>query len=234
MNNICPGCGALYNVAAKDIGRRLKCKKCSSPLMISEAGIEVDANGATGPHSLEDAPATGHAPAPRPARLGTLGGTSIGDLYRRFSNLLSTVIFGFGAFLVIFQLFMPLVAAAKIEGRRASKAEAEKEYQDEMDRINKEKDFKDKAKTLEDNRKAHEENMKYYSDRIDWAEFASKKSLYLDRYVMMFGFLLVMVASLMFMMPEQPPVKRVVGAIVITAQMVFVFLAFLARSVAVG
>ena len=46
MNNSCPSCGAIYNVAQKDIGRRLKCKKCGSSLMVTEAGLEMDGGGA--------------------------------------------------------------------------------------------------------------------------------------------------------------------------------------------
>ena len=45
MNNNCPSCGALYNVASKDIGRRLKCKKCNSALTVTDAGLEMDDGG---------------------------------------------------------------------------------------------------------------------------------------------------------------------------------------------
>src|SRR5688572_25569716 len=42
VNNTCPTCGAVYNVAAKDIGRRIRCKKCATGLTVSDAGLELD------------------------------------------------------------------------------------------------------------------------------------------------------------------------------------------------
>ncbi len=42
MNNTCPSCGVLYNVAEKDIGRRLHCKKCHVPLKVTDNGLETD------------------------------------------------------------------------------------------------------------------------------------------------------------------------------------------------
>ena len=38
MNNACPSCGAVYAVTAKDIGRKIKCKKCSSALRVDDTG----------------------------------------------------------------------------------------------------------------------------------------------------------------------------------------------------
>lgn len=42
MNNTCPSCGVLYNVAARDVGRRLRCKKCNVPLKVTDNGLETD------------------------------------------------------------------------------------------------------------------------------------------------------------------------------------------------
>src|SRR5882757_1790236 len=59
MNTSCPTCGALYNVAAKDIGRKLKCKKCNTSLIVTEAGLVVDSG-------------TGSAPASAPAPVSAI------------------------------------------------------------------------------------------------------------------------------------------------------------------
>lgn len=233
MINACPACGAVYNVTPKDIGRRLKCKKCGAAIVITELGIEADEGVAA---SASSAASTADEPVEpavsvvkKPRRNLNLGGGAIGFM-EQFRGTIATFIFGFGAFLVIFHLFMPLIAQAKVARRSAFKAEAERLYQEEVDRINKNKDLKDKDKLLEDLRKEHEAEMKDYDRSIASAETARKTSSYWDYYFMMFGFLAVMVGSLMFMMPGQPTVKRVVGAIVITAQMLLVFMTFLGRS----
>ena len=41
MNNVCPSCGAVYSVSPAHVGRRISCKKCSVPLVVTEAGIEL-------------------------------------------------------------------------------------------------------------------------------------------------------------------------------------------------
>jgi hypothetical protein len=56
MNNACPGCGAVYAVAEKDIGRRIACKKCSASLIVAEDGLRYDENAAAPPPKKEDAP----------------------------------------------------------------------------------------------------------------------------------------------------------------------------------
>jgi hypothetical protein len=40
MNNACPECAAIYAVAEKDIGRRIACKRCSTPLVVGEEGLK--------------------------------------------------------------------------------------------------------------------------------------------------------------------------------------------------
>jgi hypothetical protein len=53
MNNACPGCGAVYAVAEKDIGRRIACKKCSASLIVAEDGLRYDESAAATPPAPE-------------------------------------------------------------------------------------------------------------------------------------------------------------------------------------
>lgn len=53
MNNACPGCGAVYAVAEKDIGRRIACKKCSASLIVAEDGLRYDEATAASPPAPE-------------------------------------------------------------------------------------------------------------------------------------------------------------------------------------
>jgi len=232
MNNACPGCGAVYNVTAKDIGRHLKCKKCGTPMVIGEGGIEAESAAASQvpQHASLADDHDDPVPLPRRQSRNSVNTAELTQAYQKYGSVIAMLVFGAGAFLIIFHLFMPLVGQAKVAGRKADKREAELSYQLRVDDLNKDKDAKDKVKTLDDLRKAHEEDTRSYDKRIASAEFASDQSQYWDRYFMMSGFLLVMVGSLLFMMPNQPLLIRIVGAVVVTAQMVFVFIVFLGLS----
>lgn len=54
MNNACPGCGAVYAVAEKDIGRRIACKKCSASLIVADDGLQLDEAAAAPPPPKDD------------------------------------------------------------------------------------------------------------------------------------------------------------------------------------
>ncbi len=41
MNNICPGCGAGYNVTPQHVGRQLACKKCGAMLVVKTDGLHL-------------------------------------------------------------------------------------------------------------------------------------------------------------------------------------------------
>ena len=49
MNSACPTCGAVYAVTPKDVGRKLKCKKCHTALAVTDAGLVVDTPSASAP-----------------------------------------------------------------------------------------------------------------------------------------------------------------------------------------
>src|SRR5262245_45392852 len=124
MNNACPSCGAVYAVSAKDIGRKIKCKKCSTSLRVDDTGLVVDATSASPPppppaqpavaaavvdddYDDEDRPKKIKKPAPRsydpnaPSFLTKIGG-------------IPTVIFCVGLFLVLWFTFQsgPIAEAA--------------------------------------------------------------------------------------------------------------------------
>lgn len=235
MNNACPGCGAVYNVTSKDVGRRLKCKKCGSPMIITEQGIEPEGAAGSAVHAAAPAQVEVEHDAPiaaprRRLNLGSMNTGGLGEMYKQHGSIFSTLLFGCGAFLVIFQLFMPLISLAKVEGRKANRDEAIREFLRKKKEIEDEKSDGNKATKQADLQKAHDDDLKYRDESIAAAQTASVTSLYWDYYFMMFGFLMVMIASLMFMMPDQPGVKRTVGAIVVTFQMVVVFMYFLGAS----
>jgi hypothetical protein len=127
MNNICPnpGCGAVYNITPQHVGRRLICKKCAAPLLVTDYGLQVEAGAPAGVPPAEGAPFPPHAPelpaAPPPApRRGPSGPNP----FTRFLDWVkgvevATWLFGVGAFLVIMYVFFPIIDQAVVNRRSA-------------------------------------------------------------------------------------------------------------------
>src|SRR2546430_1428854 len=120
MNTACPTCGAIYNVAAKDIGRKLKCKKCNTALKVTEAGLEVDGGTGTAP------PAESSKSSPVPAAVLEDEGDEEPVVkkkkgkYERGPGVnpiaavggIPTILFAFGIFLVVVCTSLPRIGEA--------------------------------------------------------------------------------------------------------------------------
>src|SRR5262245_31518695 len=118
MNNTCPTCGALYNVASKDVGRKLKCKKCSSSLRVTDAGLELDTGGKTDEpepavEREDDRDERDDREEDRPKkkkRQDREPGPGI-DM-QAIVSWIPTVLFAFGVFLVIIFTALPMIGVA--------------------------------------------------------------------------------------------------------------------------
>ena len=126
-----------------------------------------------------------------------------------------------GVFLVIVALFMPLIGKAKVERRTAAITE-ERLYTDDL------------IKQLRAGKAANEERIKKVEEDwqkrrealdldVKYAEVGNQMSTYWDRYWLLFGFLLLGFGAVGFMRDTQPLIRRIVGAVVVTAQMLLVF-----------
>lgn len=213
MNNTCPTCGALYAVTPNDVGRRLNCKKCGTPLAVADAGLVAAA----------DAPPP--EPAPRPPRSLSLGGFDPLRLFHDFGGFAS-LLFGFGAFLVIVFVFLPVIGKAGNARAKGYVDRLKTEWTARQKQMRKEK------KPAEDIQKVDDD----YAKRIDAAEedaeltrIGNLRDAWLERYGLMFGFLFTMAGSLGFLMPHHTTARRVVGAVVLSAQLVLVFVYFVVR-----
>ncbi len=56
VNNACPECGAIYAVVEKDIGRRIACKRCATPLVVGEEGLKREDVDGTKVKAAEEEP----------------------------------------------------------------------------------------------------------------------------------------------------------------------------------
>jgi predicted Zn finger-like uncharacterized protein len=196
MNNACPSCGAVYAVSSKDIGRKLKCKKCSSALIVAESGLEYDgpagapptppplgapedtfaaAVAEEGDDSEEVVPRKKKGKKEKSAPREGGGGPDLKALADKAASFtakfggIPTILFGFGVFLVIFFTFQAKIGEAAYvrAAMKPQKLTAEMESR------------KKAAGTLKDNaspedvKKAGEEQAKItkdYAKRIDEAQ----------------------------------------------------------------
>ena len=255
MNTACPTCGAVYNVAAKDIGRKLKCKKCSSALKVTEDGLELD--GGTGA-----APASDPKPAPAPAaveddeedyedeapRKKKKGKSSDRDRDRGprpnpFAALggvlaavggISTLLFGFGVFLVIVFTSFPIIGEAGAE--RANLAVQKLELEREAKVKDKEPKKKKSEWTADDLKKIAEDQMKVreeYEKQIEEAKLdaiktsiGNRRDVWLERYGLMFGFIFVAFGCMGYLRTEQPLVLKIIAGIILAFMMIVMFSTF--------
>jgi len=217
----------VYAVTPRDIGRRIACRKCNAVLIIDEQGLRYETPPA--PAATEENPLDidvgKESPRPKKSRPLQGLGTGIGHW---FANLPEgpTLLFTFGALLVITFLFMPIIGKAKVD-RRQGTLEEEKYKHDQEVKILRTKPGNDtKVKLLEEEWPKLKEDLDV---DIKKAEIDIKRSVYLDRYGLLLGFLILAIGSIRMMAADQPPMKRIVGAVVVTAQMLFVFLSFIIR-----
>lgn len=235
MNNTCPqpGCGAVYNVTPQHIGRRMNCKRCGTALMVTVDGIQfADALPAGGPlaaAAAQEDEALQQTPSQRLRSLG--GGFAFPNIFAKLPDL-PTWFFGAGAFIVIIFMFFPLIDQAKVTRRQGAITEGENREK-RLEREHKEK--KEPSAKDEETRSKARENWKKervtLEESVEAAQVSQQTAGYWYRWGMMFGFLLLAAAALSYLNPEQPTIRRVVGAIVIVAEVLLIFIVFVFGSV---
>jgi hypothetical protein len=240
MNNVCPVCGALYNVAPKDLGRRLRCKKCSASLKVTDDGLELDSSGS--PPADEEQPPEPEreerrddGPEDEPRRRKKrkwAGERERGPSPVERLGGLPTVLFGAGVFLVIVFVSFPII------GRAASERAAAYKERLENDREQEKLDVRPRKPRTEwseaERARVDEETPKIeakYSRLIERAELDAKgtkianvRDAWFEAYGLMFGFLLLSFGCIGYLRTEQPLVLRIVAATILTL-VVLVFLA---------
>lgn len=249
MNNNCPTCGALYNVASKDIGRKLKCKKCNAALKVTDAGLELDSG--TGPAAAvvdedpkpktkskaadddddyEDEPVVKKGKGNKFSRSPGEGGNPLAGI-----GGIPTLLFAFGVFLVILFTSLPLIGTAGTSRAAAYVEKLELEKQAKIDALvpkgKKESDLTDSEKTKinDDTKKINEDYDKLIKEaRTDAkrTEIANRRDVWLEMYGLMFGFLFVAFGCIGYLRTEQPLVLKIVAAVVLGIMMIVMFAKF--------
>jgi hypothetical protein len=223
VNKQCPSCGTPFNLGPQDDGKRFSCFKCSSSLLVTRTGLQLAAPGAPSAIGVDPLPSASLAgQRPTAGAFRTLGKLADGP----------TWCFAVGAFLVIVFLFFPLINRAKVERAKAL-VDAGKHKVERMEREIKQKGKDVSISDEERFRKVKESWVRDKENLEDDAreiELDSQRSDYLYTWGMMLGFLFLAAAALGYLNPAQPAIRRVVGAIVIVAEVLLIFMKYIFRS----
>ena len=246
MNNTCPTCGALYNVAEKDIGRKLKCKKCSAALKVTDDGLELDTPTGSAPPVAPKKAAVADANEPDEEEGGeepvikkkkkeskSYGAPGINPLV--MVGGIPTILFAFGVFMVIVFIAFPLIGNAGTERANAYTQKLQNDRKRELFDLKpakkKEADWSDAEK-----KKIEEETPKIeakYARLIEEAaldaestRIANIRDKWFESYGLMFGFILVSFGCIGYLRTEQSLVLKIVAGTILTLMMLVMFLKF--------
>lgn len=230
LNNNCPSCGALYNVAAKDIGRRLKCKKCNTALTVTEAGLVVDDEDAprgTNARALPDE-ADGEPVVKKKKSSGPGLSLSLDPI-----GGIPGVLFGTGVFFILFFTFLQVLSVAS--DQRAAEYEKRLALDEKVSMREKLPKGKNDASELSGDEKKNYDDAekkireeyaprkKVANEDKQYTEIGNKRSKLYEGYGAMFGFMLLSVGCLGFLLTERALLLRIVAGFILTGMVLGLF-----------
>ncbi|MBA4186656.1 MAG: hypothetical protein C0467_01420 [Planctomycetaceae bacterium] len=248
MNNACPSCDAVYAVSAKDVGRKIRCKKCGTALRVDDSGLVEDADAAD-PAAEGDA---GEAVQPRSKRRFSSGeGRAKAAEFINKVGGIPTALFGFGVFLTIWFFFQQTISApngasdnrAKAAALRVKleqdqeirKAEGDAPEQPELDAdpktlenySNAKKEYdKALAKKRKDIDKKYKKPLNEANDDYTLTQIGNARGVWWDQYGLMFGFLFLSFGCIAYLRTDGNLVLRIVAGAILTLLFLVVFAKF--------
>jgi hypothetical protein len=226
MNKQCPGCKTPYNIGDADIGREFTCFKCNAALVVRKDGLRL-ANAPPPSAASVSAVAEPEPAVSREPRLASL------DWLSKRRPDAATWLFGIGAFLVITFLFFPLINSAKLARAKAA-IDAGQLKEDRLERELKQKMEEGKVSPADEElrkkaRQTWTKDKAGLQSDLDELSVDVRRSDYGYTWGMLLGFLFLAAAALAYLNPAQPPIRRIVGAIVIVAEVLLIFMKYLLR-----
>jgi predicted Zn finger-like uncharacterized protein len=236
MNGNCPTCGALYNVGEKDIGRKLKCKKCSSALMVADEGLVLD-DGKGAPVS-DPKPRRDTADVDDDGDDEPLVKKNKGSKFRGGPGGLAaigglpTLFFGIGVFFVIAFTSFPIIGEAGTDRAKGY-----------VDKLKHEASVKKlalipKGKKIADLSESERKDINDKSDKIDeeygrkiidaeadaeGTKISNRRDKWFEAYGLMFGFMFLAFGCLGFLRTDQGLILKIVAAVVLSIMLIVMF-----------
>jgi predicted Zn finger-like uncharacterized protein len=230
MNNACPTCGAVYAVTAKDVGRKLKCKKCSTALVVTDAGLVVDGSSVAPaiPAVVDDFDTGGdEVVSTRGKKAKKFSGPKGPGLGERIAKIggIPTILFGIGTFLVIWFTFMTPIGEASTLRAQMAEAKVRMEQQAELKKLlpkgkksplelegDERKTYEDKAKKINED---YEKRVDEAKEEATNAQISNVRSMWFDKYGQLFGFVFLAFGCIGYLRTEQPLIVKIVAAVVL-------------------
>ncbi len=143
------------------------------------------------------------------------------SLLRKYVDV-PTAVFAVGVVLVLWFLFMPIIGGAKLKWYTARIDDEQLAHDTELKRLKEKGPAENVTKKEDDWRKRKE---KLEAD-VQWVQINNRQTEYWDRSGMLGGFVLTALGAIGLLMTHQPTVKKIVGAVVVCAMMILVFVNF--------
>jgi predicted Zn finger-like uncharacterized protein len=250
MNNACPSCDAVYAVTAKDVGRKIKCKKCGTALRVDDSGLVEDG---VEPVVIDEDSASAEVATPKNKKASRFSGANrpkIGEIIQKLGGV-PTALFGFGLFLTIWSFFSSTISAPNGASDSSAKAAAMQVKLEQEQAIRKAEgdppevpEGEVDAKTLENYSTAKKDYDKNLSkkrkeidktfkkplneanDRYTQSQISNARGQWWDQYGLMFGFMFLSFGCLAFVRSEGNLVLRIVAGTILTLLLLVVFAKF--------
>ncbi|MCE9568286.1 MAG: hypothetical protein K8U57_40315 [Planctomycetes bacterium] len=246
MNNACPSCDAVYAVTAKDVGRKIKCKKCGTALRVDDSGLVEDGVEAPEPEESESE----EVAAPKNKKASRFAGANrpkVGDILQKLGGVPSAL-FGFGVFLTIWFFFQQSISApngasdsrAKASAMRVKleqdqeirKAEADPPELPEgavdaaaMETYSKAKQEYDKnlMKKRKEIDKKFKKPLNEANDDFTLTQIGNARGQWWDQYGLMFGFMFLSFGCIAYVRGDGNLVLRIVAGTILTLLFLVIF-----------
>jgi hypothetical protein len=237
MLYVCPkrGCSGTFNLSEHMRGETVTCRKCGAVLRFTGDTLLVVEPGA-------DAIPTAEMAGP-PQEFSSMSQPLIQD---GPAGAVSTVLFAVGAVTVIVFLFMPLIDHAQLVRERAAiDIGDQKQLRNERragggrggvfdpDVRDKDKPTDADEKKRREERDSWEKKRKELEEQVDELRTSNQRVQPVYTWGMLIGMLFLAVASILYLSPRQSGARRIVGAVVISAEVLLIFIVYMIRSTAV-
>jgi len=213
-----PGCDAVYTVDPEHVGRSSVCKTCGISFVIESDGLRL-ASDAPGNNPAPDQAGPSTPPGPtRARRFGRSSRLSANATWAALNEPFTWMLIA-GTLLVIFFLFQPIIDNFKVSRIRA---EISRESGGDLRsrRFDKDEDSsKDSAK------------LKGLREDLEDAQLDARAAPYIYTWFVMLGFLLLAVAEIGYLVTGAAKSKRVVGAVLLSAQLLLIYVAYMVTSI---
>jgi hypothetical protein len=234
MTSDCPYCGAVYAVTPKDVGRKIKCKKCASALRVDDGGLVAD-DPATAPPPIPATVVEDDAPPRRPRAAGrSAPGGGVADLLAKVGGA-PTALLAAGLVLVLYFFFQSALSQASAGRAEGAFERVKLEHDIELRRLTEGKDLdamspdarteftKEVARKEKEVNRRFEKPLNEAKDDQEYARIAAKRSPLLDNFGLMVGFVVLSLGCLATVRADAPLVVRIVAGAILTGMMMAVF-----------